>query len=321
MVAVLAGRIDTAWLAPHGQRRRRAVHRPDVWLAQSRLSSEKKTHGCSRRCRWAHSRRGRQRPFNARCDASSDPPWSEAYVGTMAASVFMVPMAVLMAMLSSRANGLAKMATLYLHNLNFTPKAIEYLDEAIALSPRSADLYNMRGIAHSKAGDGERADADFRKVTRAGSARRGGAHEPRRRLPEAGRLRSLDRGAEARDDGQPEARDSSSAISARRIRRKVSSMPRSRATPAPSRCGRNTRSRSRTAPTRTYLKGEHDLAIADATRAIALESRLADGPRESGARARGERRCRDGGAAAIGAPSRSIPIRRSQKRRSRRCRN
>ena len=57
------------------------------------------------------------------------------------------------------------MATVYLHNDNFTGTAIQYLDEAIALSPRSADLYNLRGIAHSKAGDGARADADFRKVT------------------------------------------------------------------------------------------------------------------------------------------------------------
>ena len=83
----------------------------------------------------------------------------------MAASVFMVPMAVVMAMLSSRSNGLAKMATLYLHNENFTAKAIEYLNEAIALSPRSADLHNLRGIAYSKFGDGDRADADFRKVS------------------------------------------------------------------------------------------------------------------------------------------------------------
>src|SRR5262245_58380962 len=35
-------------------------------------------------------------------DASTNPPWSEAFVGTMAASVFMVPMAVLTAMLSTR---------------------------------------------------------------------------------------------------------------------------------------------------------------------------------------------------------------------------
>ena len=68
-----------------------------------------------------------QRAFQA----STSPPWSEAYVGTMAACVVMVPLAVLMAMLSSRSAGLAKMATLYLHNQNFTAKAIEYLDQAI----------------------------------------------------------------------------------------------------------------------------------------------------------------------------------------------
>jgi tetratricopeptide (TPR) repeat protein len=109
----------------------------------------------------AWSATGLQRAFQA----SANPPWSEAYVGTMAACVLMVPLAVLMAMLSSRSAGLAKMATLYLHNQNFIPKAIEYLDQAIALSPRSADLHNMRGIAYSKLGDGDRADADFKKVT------------------------------------------------------------------------------------------------------------------------------------------------------------
>jgi tetratricopeptide (TPR) repeat protein len=108
---------------------------------------------------WSAS--GVQRAF----DAASNPPWSEAFTGTMAAAVFIVPISLLLAMVSTRSNGLAKMATLYLHNENFTAKAIEYLDEAVALSPRSADLYNLRGIAHSKAGNGDRADADFRKVT------------------------------------------------------------------------------------------------------------------------------------------------------------
>jgi Flp pilus assembly protein TadD len=98
-------------------------------------------------------------------DANANPAWSEAFVGTMAASVFIVPLAVGTALLASRANALAKLATLYLHNENFTAKAIEYLDEAIALRPRSADLHNLRGVAYSKAGDGERADADFQKVT------------------------------------------------------------------------------------------------------------------------------------------------------------
>ena len=98
-------------------------------------------------------------------DASTNPPWSEAFAGTMAASVMMVPMAILIALVSTRSNALVKMATLYLHNQNFVDKAIEYLDEAIALSPRAADVYNLRGIAHSKAGHADLADADFRKVT------------------------------------------------------------------------------------------------------------------------------------------------------------
>jgi Flp pilus assembly protein TadD len=98
-------------------------------------------------------------------DASGSPAWGEAFAGTMAAHVFIIPMAVLMAALTSRASGLAKMATLYLHNPNFLPKAIAYLDQAIALRPRQAEFYNARGIAYSKLGDGVRADADFQRVS------------------------------------------------------------------------------------------------------------------------------------------------------------
>jgi Tfp pilus assembly protein PilF len=98
-------------------------------------------------------------------DASATVSWSEVFVGTMAASVFMVPMALLMAMFSSKSHALAKMATLYLHNDDFTPQAIGYLDQAIALSPRTAEFYNLRGIAYSKQGDGDRAAADFQKVS------------------------------------------------------------------------------------------------------------------------------------------------------------
>ena len=164
MVAVLGARIDTVWLSytvsvggglfiglMYGSLTPGPVTKEDAWLLAALPLGALST--------WSAA--GLQRAF----DASANPPWSEAYVGSMAASVFMVPMAILMAMISSKSNGLAKMATLYLHNENFTSKAIEYLDQAIALSPRSADLYNLRGIAHSKAGDGDRADADFRKVT------------------------------------------------------------------------------------------------------------------------------------------------------------
>ena len=164
MVAVLAGRIETVWLANtasvvgglfiglmYGSLNPGFIRQEEAWMLAALPLGALST--------WSAA--ALQRAF----DASANPQWSEAFVGTMAASVFMVPMAVLMAMLSSKANGLAKMATLYLHNENFTSKAIEYLDQAIALAPRSADLHNLRGIAHSKSGDAERADADFRKVT------------------------------------------------------------------------------------------------------------------------------------------------------------
>src|SRR4051812_14524606 len=163
MVAVLGGRIDTVWLRHavsvggglliglmYGSLTPGSVRREDGWLLAALPLGALST--------WSASTL--QRAFYA----GTNPPWSEAFVGTMAASVFMVPMSMLMAILSSRSNGLAQMATLYLHNENFTAKAIEYLDEAIALSPR-ADLYNLRGIAYSRLGDGDRADADFRQVT------------------------------------------------------------------------------------------------------------------------------------------------------------
>jgi Flp pilus assembly protein TadD len=166
MVAVLAGRMDTTWvyyivvvggglfiglMYASVNPTSAFTSNEDAWLMAALPLGAIST--------WSAS--GVQRGF----DASTNPPWSEAFTGTMAASVFMVPITIVMAMISTRSNGLAKMATLYLHNENFTAKAIEYLDEAIGLSPRSADLYNLRGIAHSKAGHDDSADADFRKVT------------------------------------------------------------------------------------------------------------------------------------------------------------
>ena len=206
--------------------------------------------------------------------ASSDPPWSEAYVGTMAASVFMVPMAALMAILSSRANGLAKMATLYLHNLNFTPKAIEYLDEAIALSPRSADLYNLRGIAHSKAGDGERADADFRKVT-----------ELAPRAAEAHMNRGVDFLRQGDFDRSIEALKYATTVNPK-LATAFSNLGTAYQKKGDLDAAIESYNRAITLRPKYavafsnrafshYLKGEHDLAIADANRAIALEARLA----------------------------------------------
>jgi tetratricopeptide (TPR) repeat protein len=84
--------------------------------------------------------------------------------GAMAGGLFHVGMAIALARLWSEAHGLSQMATLYLHNDNFAPKAVAYLDRAIALTPRDAKLYNLRGIAWSKMGEPDRAADDWRKV-------------------------------------------------------------------------------------------------------------------------------------------------------------
>jgi len=273
MVAVLAGTIDTAWLRHtvsvagglfiglmYGSLNPGVVRKEEAWMLTALPLGAFSTWAAAS-LQWA-------------LRASSDPPWSEAYVGTMAASVFMVPMALLMAMLSSRANGLARMATLYLHNLNFTPKAIEYLDEAIALSPRSADLYNMRGIAHSKAGDGERADADFRKVT-----------ELAPRAAEAHMNRGVDFLRQGDFDRSIEALKHATTVNPKlatafsnlgtayqkkgELDAAIESYTRAITLRPKYAVAFSNRAYSH------YLKGEHDLAIADATRAIALESRLA----------------------------------------------
>jgi tetratricopeptide (TPR) repeat protein len=162
-IAVLTGRMDTPWLGTtlsvagglfvglmYGSLNPGYLSSQDAWLMSGLPLGALST--------WSAT--SLQRAF----DASTDPSWSEAYVGAMAASAFMVPMAAVMAALSNRANALVKLATLYLHNDNFTPKAIEYLDQAIAVRPRAADLYNLRGIAYSKSGAADRADADFKKV-------------------------------------------------------------------------------------------------------------------------------------------------------------
>jgi len=212
---------------------------------------------------------GIQRSF----DASTNPPWSEAYVGVMAASVFMVPMAVLMAILSSKANGLAKMATLYLHNNNFTTRAIEYLDQAVALSPRSAALYNMRGIAYSKLGDGERADADFRKVSEL-SPRAAEAH--------------MNRGVDLMKQGDFD-RSIEALKHATTVNPKLATAFSNLGTAYQKKGDLDAAigSYSRAIKLRAkypiafanrayayYLKGEHDLAIADATHAIKLDDGL-----------------------------------------------
>jgi Flp pilus assembly protein TadD len=206
-------------------------------------------------------------------DASGNPPWSEAYVGLMAACVFMVPMSVLLAILSSKSNGLAKMATLYLHNENFTTKAIEYLDQAIALSPRSAELYNMRGIAHSKAGDGDRADADFLKVSelapRAAEAHMNMGVDFLRRGDFDRSIEALKRATAVNPKHATAFSNLGTAYQKKgELDAAIESYSRAISLRARYPIAFANRAYSH------YLKGQYDLAIADATHAIELDSEL-----------------------------------------------
>lgn len=274
MVVVLGSRIDTMWLfytvivggglfigLMYGSVSPTSafIAKEDAWLLAALPLGAIST--------WSAS--GVQRAF----DASSNPPWSEAFTGSMAASVFMVPISILTAMISTRSNGLAKMATLYLHNENFTAKAIDYLDEAIALSPRSADLYNLRGIAHSKAGNGERADADFRKVTEL-MPRAAEAHM--NRGVDFMRQGNLDRAIEALTYATTVNPKLATALSnlGTAYQKKgdldaaIASYTRAIRVRAKYPIAFSNRSYS------YHLKGEHDLAIADATHALKLDPRL-----------------------------------------------
>ena len=84
--------------------------------------------------------------------------------GVVAASLFTIPMALVLVSQWSEARGLEQMAKLYLHNENFLPKAVSCLDRAIALAPNEPELYNLRGTAWSKMGESERATADWARV-------------------------------------------------------------------------------------------------------------------------------------------------------------
>ena len=190
MVALLGAKIDTRWLSNtvsiggglfvglmHGSFGPGFIKREEIWMFTSLPLGALA----------AWSAAGLQRAFQA----SANPPWSEAYVGTMAACVFMVPMAVLMATLSSKSAGLAKMATLYLHNQNFTAKAIVSGPGDCSLAAVGGPLQHawhrlleIRGRRSRRRG--------LPESERAVSEGRGGAHESRRRLHEAGGLRPLD---------------------------------------------------------------------------------------------------------------------------------
>jgi tetratricopeptide (TPR) repeat protein len=95
--------------------------------------------------------------------AASEPGWA-MLGGAATAGLYTIGMSILLGRVWNDAHGLGQMAMVYLHNDNFAPKAIAYLDRGIATSPNDALLYNLRGIAWSKMGAPERAAADWRKA-------------------------------------------------------------------------------------------------------------------------------------------------------------
>src|SRR5688500_10481188 len=96
--------------------------------------------------------------------ASSGPAWA-VIGGAAAAGIYTVGMSILLHRAWDDGHALGRMGLLYLHNDNFAPKAMAYLDRAIAISPDDGALYSLRGVAWSKMGESDRAEADWRKAT------------------------------------------------------------------------------------------------------------------------------------------------------------
>jgi Tfp pilus assembly protein PilF len=88
-----------------------------------------------------------------------------AMAGAIAGGLLAVPMGALLARVWDEAQGLGQMGLLYLHNRNFAPKAIAYLDRAIAMDPDHGHYYNLRAVAWSRMDDSERATADWDKAS------------------------------------------------------------------------------------------------------------------------------------------------------------
>jgi len=84
--------------------------------------------------------------------------------GAAVSGIYTIGMSVLLHRVWDDAHSLGRIGLLYLHNDNFAPKAMAYLDRAIAMSPDDGALYNLRGVAWSKLDDPIRAEADWRKA-------------------------------------------------------------------------------------------------------------------------------------------------------------
>jgi len=133
----------------HGSLNPNFVRREDLWQVASLLLGPTATGAATYFLRHAAQRSGAE---------------DMAIAGAIAGGIFMVPMGILLIVLWNRSHGFRQMAVLFLHNDNFAPKAVAYLDRALDLSPDNPELYNLRGIAYSKMDDVESARRDWNKV-------------------------------------------------------------------------------------------------------------------------------------------------------------
>ena len=87
-----------------------------------------------------------------------------AVVGGIAGGVLTTPMSFLLFRLWNEGHGFKQMAMLFLHNDNFAPKAVSYLDNALARAPSDPELYNLRALAWSRMKEAELAAADWKRA-------------------------------------------------------------------------------------------------------------------------------------------------------------
>jgi tetratricopeptide (TPR) repeat protein len=160
---VLAARVDTGWLSyglsagggllvglVYGGMNPNSVRREDAWMMTALPLGPAGAVGATYL----------QREVLGGAASLGD----AAAVGATAAGVLLVPMSLALVRLWDEAHGLTRAAMLFLHNENFAPKAVSFLDRALALAPDDPAVLNLRGVAWSKMDEPERAAADWERA-------------------------------------------------------------------------------------------------------------------------------------------------------------
>ena len=96
----------------------------------------------------------------------ADEAASAAQCGALAAALFIIPTIIMLFSLWDNRPGYRRLALFHLHNDANAREAVRCLDEAMKGAPEDAELYNLRAFAWARAGDAERAEADWQNVAR-----------------------------------------------------------------------------------------------------------------------------------------------------------